>query len=193
MEDDTSDFATFTVPVLKAILKARSQSVSGNKQELVARATGCQKLGITPNLGAEDEVSACGILARTFKLLHTPTGYQLPDPDSLTDWEDLTDSPGVCEKDIYNYLVLSHHRTTDNGKIGASRQLKAQTMFKEGHVLCAKFRPVADGSDHGFVEALVTPSLPGKDAKKTRNYNTWICLSKHSGHIHSAQCTCTAG
>ena len=88
---------------------------------LVARAVGCQKLGITSNLGAEDEVSAGGILARTFKLLHTPTGYQLPDPDSLTDWEDLTDSPGVCEKDIYNYLVLSHHRTTDNGEMGASR------------------------------------------------------------------------
>ena len=47
MEGDNSDFAKFTVPVLKVFLKARSQSVSGNKQELVARAIGCQKLGIT--------------------------------------------------------------------------------------------------------------------------------------------------
>ena len=62
-------------------------------------------------------------------------------------------------------------------------------MYKEGHVHCAKFHPVADGSDHGFVKALVMPSLPGKDAKKTSDYNTWICLSKHSGHIHSVQCT----
>ena len=47
MEGDKSDFAKFTVPVLKVFLKARSQSVSGNKQELVARAIACQKLDIT--------------------------------------------------------------------------------------------------------------------------------------------------
>ena len=151
MEGDNSDFAKFTVPPLKVFLKARSQSVSGNKQELVtielvARAVGCQKLGITPNLGAEDEVSAGGILARTFELLHTTTGYQLPDPDSLTDWEDFTESPSVCEKDIYNYLVLSHHRTTDNGKMGASRQLKAQTMFKEGQNPILLLMAVTTGS-----------------------------------------------
>ena len=127
---------------------------------LVARAVGCQKLGITSNLGAEDEVSAGGILARTFELLHTPTGYQLPDPGSLTDWEDFTESPSVCEKDIYNCLVLSHHGTADNGKMGASRHLKAQTMFEEGHVHCAKFHPVADGIDHGVVKASVMRSLP---------------------------------
>ena len=43
MEDGDSEFAKFIVPTLKAFLKARSQSVSGNKQELVARASGCQK------------------------------------------------------------------------------------------------------------------------------------------------------
>ena len=36
-------FAKFTVPTLKVFLKARSQNVSGNKQELVARARGWQK------------------------------------------------------------------------------------------------------------------------------------------------------
>ena len=34
-----SEFANFTVPTLKAFLKACSQSVSGNKQKFVLRAT----------------------------------------------------------------------------------------------------------------------------------------------------------
>ena len=38
MEGGDSEFSKFTVPILKAFKKARSQSVSGSKQELVARA-----------------------------------------------------------------------------------------------------------------------------------------------------------
>ena len=41
MEGSDGKFAKVTVPTLDAFLKARSQSVSGNKQELVARAVGC--------------------------------------------------------------------------------------------------------------------------------------------------------
>ena len=41
MERGDSEFAKFTVSTLQAFLKARSQSVSGNKQEVVARAVGC--------------------------------------------------------------------------------------------------------------------------------------------------------
>ena len=44
MEGGDSEFAKFTVPALKAFLKARSQSVSGNKQEPVAGAIGCPKI-----------------------------------------------------------------------------------------------------------------------------------------------------
>ena len=43
MEGGDSQFAKFTVPALKAFLEARNQSVSGNKQGLVARAIGCLK------------------------------------------------------------------------------------------------------------------------------------------------------
>ena len=41
MEGGDSEFIKFTLPTLKAVLKAHSQSVSGNKQELVAHAIGC--------------------------------------------------------------------------------------------------------------------------------------------------------
>ena len=44
MEGDNSEFMNFTEPPLKAFLKAHGQSVSGNEQELVARAIGCQEL-----------------------------------------------------------------------------------------------------------------------------------------------------
>ena len=43
MEGGDSEFAKFTLPPLKTFLEARSQNVSGSKQELVARAIGCPK------------------------------------------------------------------------------------------------------------------------------------------------------
>ena len=43
MEGGDSDFAKFTLPTLNAFLKAHSQNMFGNKQQLVARATGCPK------------------------------------------------------------------------------------------------------------------------------------------------------
>ena len=40
MEGGDSEFANFTLPSLKAFLEARSHSLSGNKQQLVACAIG---------------------------------------------------------------------------------------------------------------------------------------------------------
>ena len=48
MEGGDSEFANFTPPTLKAFLEARSQNVSGNKQQLVARAIGCPKKHFFP-------------------------------------------------------------------------------------------------------------------------------------------------
>ena len=43
MEGGDRDLANFTLPTLKAFLAARSQNVSGNKQQVVTRAIGCPK------------------------------------------------------------------------------------------------------------------------------------------------------
>ena len=43
MEGGYSEFAKFTVPILKYFLNARNQNVSGSKQRLIARAIGCPK------------------------------------------------------------------------------------------------------------------------------------------------------
>ena len=43
MEGGDSEFANFTLPALKAFFEAHSHNMSGNKQELVACAIGCQK------------------------------------------------------------------------------------------------------------------------------------------------------
>ena len=48
MERGDSEFANFTLPTLKAFLEARSQNVSGNKQQLVARAIGGPKTHFLP-------------------------------------------------------------------------------------------------------------------------------------------------
>ena len=43
MEGSDSEFVNFTLPASKAFLEPRSHNVSGNKQEIVARAIGCPK------------------------------------------------------------------------------------------------------------------------------------------------------
>ena len=48
MEGGDSEFAKFTLLILKDILKACCQNVSGNKQQLVAHATGCPQLHFFP-------------------------------------------------------------------------------------------------------------------------------------------------
>ena len=44
MEGGDSEFENFTLPTLRGFLEARSQNVSGNKQQLVARAIGCPEI-----------------------------------------------------------------------------------------------------------------------------------------------------
>ena len=41
MEGGDSEFTKFTVATFESFLKARSQSLSGNKKQIVARAVGC--------------------------------------------------------------------------------------------------------------------------------------------------------
>ena len=44
MEGGDSEFVNFILPTLKAFFEARSHNVSGNKQQLVARAIECPKM-----------------------------------------------------------------------------------------------------------------------------------------------------
>ena len=184
-----------TVKQLKAFLKARGQPVCGKKEELVSRALGCIDLGV--QIGGERDVSAGSTpLCRTFDLLITPTGQRLPHPDELRNWTDAaqSDFPSIHQDVVYNYIVLNRHRTVDCGKMAADRTLqKASIMAREGHVHNLLYSAVAEDVDHGFFKASVMPSLPSKDALKTPDYLVWICLSKVTGHVHSAQCGCTAG
>ena len=48
MEGGDSEFAKFTLLILKAILKACCQNMSGKKQQLVAHAIGCPQLHFFP-------------------------------------------------------------------------------------------------------------------------------------------------
>ncbi|KAK7093102.1 uncharacterized protein [Littorina saxatilis] len=190
--DRNRDFRAWKVPELKTFLKDRGINVSGRKEELIARAKGCEALDISVNIHDDDSENS-GLMLRQYELLTTPNGYKLPDPTKLDGWKDVLECPDVTDRHITEYLVHSRHRTEDKRQMGATRQLKASSLFKEGHVFSPNYHPIAEDCSHCFVSARVMPSLPGRDQRTTPHHFTWICLSKSDGVVHSADCSCTAG
>jgi hypothetical protein len=66
----------------------------------------------------------------------TPLGENLPTPSQLKDgWllkcDEFTE---FTQKELYNYLVLSKHRSYVDSEMGARRQLKAKVFYQEGHI-----------------------------------------------------------
>ena len=66
----------------------------------------------------------------------TPLGENLPTPSQLKDgWLLKCDEfPEFTQKELYNYLVLSKHRSYADSEMGARRQLKAKVFYQEGHI-----------------------------------------------------------
>ena len=60
----------------------------------------------------------------------TPLGENLPTPSQLKDgWLLMCDEfPEFTQKELYNYLVLSKHRSYADSEMGARRQLKASVL-----------------------------------------------------------------
>ncbi|XP_046550035.1 uncharacterized protein LOC124259864 [Haliotis rubra] len=72
-------------------------------------------------------------------------------------------------------------------------QHKSFVYFEDGHVHSLEFSPVSDVCSHAIVRCKVIPSLPTSNKKECPDHIAWICLSKVTGKIHSADCTCAAG
>ncbi|KAK7108861.1 hypothetical protein V1264_016523 [Littorina saxatilis] len=187
------DFRSWKVPELKKFLTERGINVSGRKEDLIARAKGCEALEINVVRDTENENENSRVLLRQYEQLITPDGYKMPDPSKLDNWRNIFECPDVTDRQLCEYLVLSRHRTEDKRQMGATRQLKASALFKEGHVFSPHHHPIAEDCSHCFVSARVMPSLPGKDQRTTPDHFTWISISKSDGVIHSADCSCTAG
>ncbi|KAL3862566.1 hypothetical protein ACJMK2_008525 [Sinanodonta woodiana] len=169
------------IPELKSYLRQHGQNVGGRKEELVKRAKGIKALGLQ-DVNCISLNDQQGHNLRTTDKLVTPLGEKMPLPSSLNNWtKDLFNIPNFTDNDVYNYLVLT---------MKAKRQLKSQVFFQDRHVHNVEFNNVSDECSHCYVRCKVIPSLPNSDKK---DYTVWVILSKVTGNVNSADCSCTAG
>lgn len=169
---------------LKDYLRRYGQYVTGNKKELIERAKGVSKLNLADKCVIECEDSVLNTKRRKEKLL-TPLGEAIPDPKTLADWtSDVSHIPDFTANDVYNYLVLEK---------GAKRQLRSERYLEDRHVHRVEYNQISEKCSHSLVRCKVIPSLPSANEKDDPDHNVWICLSKVSGKVNSADCDCTAG
>lgn len=182
-------FDKMTKKQLIEFLKKCRQPTFGNKPELVRRARGAKELGLDLN---NDRPSDNLVVSLKDRII-TPLGENLPVPSHLTEgWvTDCEHFPDLTENEVYNYLVLSK-RTFDSNQQSARRQLKARIFYDEGHVQNIELNLVSQDSSHCIVKCNCLPSIPTKDKNKKPAYRTWVCLSKVTGRVHTAECNCVA-
>ena len=170
---------------LQDFLKECQQPTFGNKTELIERVIGAKALGL-------DKTNTRKVLQNAKTSVLTPLGENLPTPSQLKDvWSSNCDEcPEFTQKELYNYLVLSKHRSYDDSEMGARRQLKAKVFYQEGHISDIKCHHISEKCSHCLIKC---PSIPTKDKKKKPAYQTWVCLSKVTATVQTAECNCVAG
>ena len=191
-ENVAIDIFTATVPQLKDFLRDKGVQISGNKSELIKRVQGVLHLGIESLKIVSERDIADGKVRETNKFL-TPLGENLPRPHELScNWSDNVELfPPFTKNELYNYLVLNKERTCDGASNNAGRQLKAKVFYEDKHVHSVQCNLINEDVSHCYVRCRVIPSLPGQTRKE--DYRVWVCLSKVTGHVHSASCDCSAG
>ncbi|XP_052770940.1 uncharacterized protein LOC128210627 [Mya arenaria] len=179
-----SEIDKLNVSQLKDYLRDHNQYVSGKKSELVLRAKGVQKAGL--NDRNEVQINAeVNFEKRQCDKLVTPLGQKLPHPKTLISWtSDLMNIPYFSDSDIYNYFVL---------KMNTKKQLRSKVYYADRHVHSIMYCSIDEKCEHCFVKCKVMPSLPSASTKDNPDHNVWLCLSKVTGQVHSADCDCTAG
>lgn len=171
------------VSQLKDYLRLHHQYVTGKKINLVSRAKGIRKLGL--NDVNVDKRNSEVFERRKCEKLITPLGEELPHPRTLKSWTcNLIDIPDFSDGDIYNYFVL---------KMKTKKQLRAKVYYADRHVHSIMYHEIYDKCEHCFVKCKVMPSLPSANVKQNPDHDVWLCLSKVTGQVHSAECDCTAG
>ena len=176
-----------TTKQLKEFLKERGVQVSGTRSCLLKRVEGLLLFETRKSRTAERSIDP---EKNTTRFL-TPLGENLPQPESLCNWDkDLNKIPMFTDKELYNYLVLNKERTCDGASNNASRQLKAKVFYEDNHVHSISYHGINESMSHCYVSCKVIPSCP---TGKKEDYRVWVCMSKVTGHVHSACCTCIAG
>lgn len=185
---------TAKVKELKRFLRDHSQHVTGTKDVLISRAKGVIDLDLTTlNIQCENDDESARL--RNLQKFVTPLGEDIPNPEVLkSNWSaDILKIPEFRTGDLYNYLVLNNQRTFDAASIKAKRQLKANVFYQDGHVHSVQHHQIYTDCSHCYVKARVIPSIPTEKQNKKPDYITWVCLSKVTGRVHAAGCSCSAG
>jgi hypothetical protein len=169
---------------LQDFLKECQQPTFGNEPELIERVIGAKALG----LDITSKTNTRKVLQNIKTSVLTPLGEHLPTPSHLKDvWSSNCDEfPEFTQKELYNYLVLSKHRSYDDSEMGTRRQLKAKVFYQERHISDIKCHQISE-------KCSCLPSIPTKDKKKKPAYQTWVCLSKVTATVQTAECNCVAG
>ena len=116
---------------------------------------------------------------------------QIPDPYALPDEEwrdDVTEWPTVLYGDVYNYLIESKGRYTQES-MRAFKSLEAFNYFISGHVRTILFYELSRQSQFCVLMAEVNPSQ--KSPNET--HKAWIIVQKQDGQVMTGHCTCKAG
>ena len=76
---------------------------------------------------------------------------------------------------------------------GDKKSLRAKVYYTDIHVYDIQYCSISDVCGHCFVKCKckVMPSIA--NAKKNPDHDVWLCMSKVTGNVHSADCDCTAG
>ena len=132
-------------------------------------------------------------------LLTTDKEGRLPDPmyDLSDGWLSEREGKSIwppCFIEDISYFLVSSEK--DYQKVSLSKRLlcdykeqKAFSYFKSKFLYDVQFHKITEESIYCFLRAKCTPSMRLHNIP----HETWVCLKKDTGEIHSAYCTCFAG
>ena len=178
------------VEELKTFLRLRGQKVSGRKEELVARVFVAAENGV-PVLKTAQEVQA--EIAEDYGSKLRVEGLFLPDPLSLVHgWvpedEGVRLWPMTLYPDISNFLSF-HPSELKSQDLSDYKLSKAYSYYSTGWLYPLSYHPISDARNASFLKSTCRQSQRINDAP----HKLWVCLSKKSGKVMKAHCTCMAG
>ena len=164
--------------------------MSGRKEELIARVFVAHENNV-PLVKSAEEVQREIALEYSNKLLIE--GENLPDPFQVQDgWIKEEDGvslwPTTLYPDIFNFLSF-HPSELKNEDLSDYKTSKAYSYYATGWLNPLYYHAISDESKFCFLKTTCRPSQRISDVP----HRLWVCLSKTSGSIMKAHCSCMAG
>ena len=116
---------------------------------------------------------------------------QIPDPYAVPqeEWvDDIAKWPTVLYGDVYNYLIESKGRYTQQS-LRAFKSLEAFNYFISGHVRTIFYYEQTRQSQNCILMAEVNPG----QRSPSDTHKAWVVIQKEDGQVMTGHCTCKAG